>query len=105
MQTPINYKAIFQDLLTQKHPERLSEFQHILKKNSLDELDILTISEKISTTKKAKSENGKYRSYNKSTILKILDYQKKNQLNNAQLANHFGLSRNTVAKWKKTFVV
>ncbi len=81
------------------------KFQDILNKDSLDELDVLTISEKISTTKKAKSENGKYRSYNKSTILKILDYQKTNQLNNSQLAKHFNLSRNTVAKWKKMFLI
>ena len=101
--TSIDYKRIFYDLLAKKHPERLPEFQDILNKDSLDELDVLTISEKISATKKAKSENGKYRSYNKSTILKILDYQKTNQLNNSQLAKHFNLSRNTVAKWKKMF--
>ena len=103
--TSIDYKRIFCDLLAKKHPERLPEFQDILNKDSLDELDVLTISEKISATKKAKSENGKYRSYNKSTILKILDYQKTNQLNNSQLAKHFNLSRNTVAKWKKMFLI
>ena len=103
MQTPINYKAIFQDLLTLKYPERLSEFQEILKKNTFNELDVLEISKKLSSSIETNSENGKYRSYSKSTILKILEYQKKNQLNNAQLASHFGLSRNTVTKWKNLF--
>lgn len=31
------------------------------------------------------------------------DYQKNNNLNSSQLANHFKLSRNTMAKWKKMF--
>lgn len=101
--TTINYKTIFQDLLSIKYPERLSEFQKILNKNSLNELDILTICKKLSACKEVKKENGKYRAYSKPTILKILDYQKKNQLNNSQLAIHFKLSRNTVAKWKKLF--
>ena len=47
----------------------------------------------------------KFRSYKKSDILNILDYQKENGLNNSQLANHFRLSRNTVSKWKKLFLV
>ncbi|HUH25918.1 MAG TPA: helix-turn-helix domain-containing protein [Flavobacterium sp.] len=47
--------------------------------------------------------NQKYRSYDKATIIEILNYQKKNGLNNTQLANHFKLSRNTVAKWERLF--
>jgi DNA-binding transcriptional regulator YiaG len=45
--------------------------------------------------------NQKFRSYKIPDIQKILDYQNKYQLNNSQFANHFQLSRNTVAKWKK----
>ena len=105
METSINYKNIFCDLLTKKYPERLSEFQDILNKDSLNELDVLTISKKLSISKETNTEDGKIRSYSQSTILKILDYQKKNRLNNIQLANHFSLSRNTVAKWKKIFLI
>lgn len=47
--------------------------------------------------------NQKYRSYDKATIIEILNYQKKNSLNNTQLSNHFKLSRNTVTKWKTLF--
>lgn len=45
----------------------------------------------------------RHHSYDLASIIDILEYQKKNQLNNIQLANHFKLSRNTVAKWKKSF--
>ena len=55
--------------------------------------------------RETQAENQKHRSYSKSDILKILDYQKKNNLNNSQLANHFSLSRNTVAKWKRMFII
>ena len=51
-----------------------------------------------------KTENQKFKSYKRSDILKILDYQKKYKLNNSQLANHFNISRNTVTKWKKMFL-
>lgn len=102
--TSINYKSIFCDLLAKKHPEKLSEFQNILNKDSLNELDVLAISKRLSESKETDSENGKYKSYRKSTILKILDYQRKNKLNNSQLANHFSLSRNTIAKCKKMFL-
>ncbi len=102
--TSINYKGIFCDLLAKKYPEKLSEFQKILNKDSLNELDVLAISKRLSESKETDSENGKYKSYCKSTILKILDYQKKNKLNNTQLANHFSLSQNTIAKWKKMFL-
>lgn len=51
-----------------------------------------------------KNINKKHRSYSKSDIIKILNHQKKNQLNNSQLARHFGLSRNTVTKWKRLFL-
>ena len=99
-----NYKNIYCDLLAKKYPEKLPDFQNILNKDVLNELDILAISKQLSASKETDSENGKYKSYSKSTILKILDYQKKNKLNNVQLANHFSLSRNTIAKWKKVFI-
>ena len=70
--TSIDYKRIFCDLLAKKHPERLPEFQDILNKDSLDELDVLTISEKISTTKKAKSENGNWKNELEKKLVKFV---------------------------------
>ena len=43
--------------------------------------------------------------HHKTTILEILQYQKNNNLNNNQLADHFKLSRNTITKWKKIYII
>ncbi len=103
--TSINYKLIYTDLISKKFPEKQSDFQRILSKKSLNEFDVLQISRQLSSGDEADLYNGKHKSYCKNTILKILDFQKKNCLNNSELANHFNLSRNTVARWKKIFQV
>jgi len=101
-----NYKRIYSDIIRKKFPERIEEFQSILSKRNLSFLDIIQLNEKIFQNKKTTyKDNQKHRSYSKSDILQILDYQKKHKLNNIQLANHFRLSRNTVTKWKKMFLV
>lgn len=99
-----NYKNIYCDLLIKKYPEKLPDFQNILNKDVLNELDILAISKQLSASKETDPENGKYKSYSKSTILKILDYQEKNRLNNSQLSGHLNISRNTISKWRKVFI-
>lgn len=102
-----DYKTIYADILHKKHPEKKAECFPLLEKENLSVLDIIELNKKIFgiADKETQAENQKHRSYSKSDILSILDYQKKHKLNNIQLARHFGLSRNTVAKWKKTFVV
>lgn len=105
--TPPNYKRIYTDLIKKKHPEKEISCKSILKKEKLSALDIIKVNQIIfgSTNKDAEADNQKHRSYNKSAIVEILKYQKKNNLNNSQLAIHFKLSRNTVAKWKKMYAV
>jgi len=100
-----DYKRIFTDILTIKFPHKKEECRTLIAKENLSVLNIIELNEKIFGTagKQTEDFNQKHRSYNKSDILKILDYQKKYNLNNSQLANHFKLSRNTVAKWKKCF--
>ena len=101
-----DYKQIFEDILDKKYPEKRAICQTILNKSSLSVLDVITLNKKIfSINKNNETENQKHRSYTKSDILQMLDYQKKHKLNNSQLARHFKLSRNTVSKWKKTFLV
>lgn len=41
--------------------------------------------------------------YDEGHILYILEYQKKNNLSNKDISLKFKLSRNTIAKWKKSF--
>lgn len=103
----INYKRIYQDLLTMKFPDKIRDCQSLLDKKELTGLDIIQLNEKIfdDPNKQTTMYNQQLRSYIKSDILKILEYQDKYQLNNTQLAIHFKLSRNTVAKWKKIFML
>lgn len=100
-----NYRLIYKDLIEQKYPHKKAICATILAKQELTFLDVLELNELIFETvsKKTLEMNQKYRSYDKATIIEILNYQKKNSLNNTQLSNHFKLSRNTVIKWKTLF--
>lgn len=102
----INYKNIFQDVLDKKYPNKKKDCLSLLQKNHLSAIDIMEINKRIfGTTREKNRYNQRHRSYSRSDILSILNYQKKNNMNNIQLANHFNLSRNTVSKWKKMFLV
>ncbi|MFL9832405.1 helix-turn-helix domain-containing protein [Chryseobacterium terrae] len=102
-----DYKKIYKDLLKMKFPEKEEECLSLLQKENFSQLDVIKIEVIIfgKTQNEGLLSNGSHRSYDKSTIFKILDYQKKKNLNNSELAKHYGLSRNTVAKWKKYFRV
>lgn len=102
-----DYKRIYSDMLAKKFPHRKKDFDVFLNKKELSILNIIELNKKIFGTVDKQSEkfNQKHRSYRKSDIMKILDHQKKYKLNNSQLANHFKLSRNTIAKWKKMFYI
>lgn len=97
-----DYRQIYTDILDKKYPHKKEECMPFLQKNTLSVIDILHLNEKIFES--SDKTNHKYRTYKKSDIIKILNYQKKNKLSNSELANHFKLSRNSVAKWKKLFV-
>ncbi|MFP3598664.1 helix-turn-helix domain-containing protein [Chryseobacterium sp. SIMBA_029] len=102
-----DYKKIYTDLVNEKYPEKKEEYKAILSKENFSILDVIECN-KILFTKEDKNTfnfNQKHRTYDRDTILEILDYQKKYRCNNSQLARHFKLSRNTVAKWKRNFQV
>ncbi|WP_419867928.1 helix-turn-helix domain-containing protein [Chryseobacterium sp. CT-SW4] len=100
-----NYKKIYTDIINKKYPEKLTTCKTLLLKNKLSFLDVIKLNQKIFGNNETLSGNQRHRSYDVKTIFEILDYQKKHNLNNSQLAIHFKLSRNTVAKWKKNFAV
>ncbi|PQA95716.1 transposase [Chryseobacterium shigense] len=102
-----DYKRIYNDIIIKEFPNKRDSCMQLLQKESLSVMDILELNEKIFglPNKETFATNQRHRSYTKTDIFKILDYQKKNQLNNSQLAIHFKLSRNTVSKWKRYFVV
>ncbi len=100
-----DYKKIYTDIINKNFADKKEQCAFILEKQKLSMLDVIELNKKIFTTgEENEGFNQRHRSYGKSDILKILDYQKTHQLNNCQLAKHFKLSRNTVTKWKKLFI-
>ncbi|PWN66561.1 transposase [Chryseobacterium oncorhynchi] len=99
-----DYKRIYNDLIDRKYPEKKIEFKSMLEKKTLSTLDIIKLNQRIFGEKEDFILNQKHRSYDKTAILEILDYQKINKLNNKQLALKFNMSRNTIGKWKKIFL-
>ncbi len=101
-----DYKAIYNDIIHKKYPHKIQECLVFLEKRKLSAIDIIALNTKVfgKSDKISEKFNQEHRSYSKSDIFQILDYQKKHKLNNIQLANHFKISRNTVAKWKKIFL-
>lgn len=107
MKNTPDYKKIFNDIINIKFPEKKETCSHLLDKPDLSVLDIIDLNELLfrNSSKENRIFNQKHRSYNESVIYQILEYQKKNRLNNSQLAGHFKLSRNTVTKWKSLFPI
>ncbi|SDI84688.1 helix-turn-helix domain-containing protein [Chryseobacterium jejuense] len=103
LNTGPNYKQIYHDFIAAKCPDKKESVKAFLSKDSLSLSDVLKINQIIFFD--GSSENQKFKSYDKQAIFEILQYQKKHQLNNRQLAAHFKLSRNTVSKWKRIFLI
>lgn len=101
-----DYKRIYLDILEKKFPGKINDCRSLLEKEHLRVVDIQELNQMVFglSDEMIARENRKYCSYSKSDILHMLDYQKKNRLNNIELARYFNLSRNTVAKWKKIFI-
>ncbi|MCF2221499.1 helix-turn-helix domain-containing protein [Chryseobacterium sp. PS-8] len=101
----INYKKIYQDILEMKFPEKKEQCFSVLNKKELSMLDVIDLNQKIfgKSDKQTDVFNQRHRSYDKSAVLKILEYQTVNNLNNSELAKHFKLSRNTITKWRRNY--
>ena len=99
-----DYVKIYSDIIRIKYPDKYEICKDLLSKKQLDALEVITLNNRIfGAEKKYSSINGSFRSYDTNSIFKILDHQKKFNLTNIELAKHFGLSRNTVTKWKKNY--
>ncbi|AYZ12790.1 helix-turn-helix domain-containing protein [Chryseobacterium arthrosphaerae] len=99
-----NYKKIYSDILNAKYAEKIPYCLPILNKKNLSSTDIIRLNKIIFGTE-GNLYNQKHKSYDEPAILEILNYQKIHQCNNSQLAKQFNVSRNTIAKWKKMFLV
>ena len=102
-----NYKRIYTDIIISKYPEKWDSCASILEKPELTALDVIRLNSLIfnNPDKESMISNQKHRSYDETAIMDLLIYQQKNKLNNTQLANHFKLSRNSIAKWKKKYKI
>nr|WP_315031703.1 helix-turn-helix domain-containing protein [uncultured Chryseobacterium sp.] len=98
-----NYKKIFSDLIEAKFPEKRDIFNTFLIKDEFNAMDVLIINKMISKLLKIDNidENQRFKAYGPSDIFEILEYQKRNELNNSELSRQLKISRNTIAKWKK----
>lgn len=94
----INYKRIFQDILDLKFPEKKELRAIVLEKEINDFYDVLSLNKMIFGDE---NKENKHKSYDSSTITKVLKYQQENKLSNIETAQKFNLSRNTVSAWKK----
>lgn len=101
-----NYQRIFQDILNEKFPEKKEILQKIIGQKSFTSFDIIKINQMIFGKPNFDqfSANQKHRSYSKTDILQILDFQQKYKLTNSKVAEHFNVSRNSITKWKKIYL-
>lgn len=102
-----DYKKIYIDLIEKKFPHKKLNCEKLLEKDELSAWDIIKLNEILFGKRKPKvnEKENSLRAFQSDDILEILLYQKKNCLNNTELANHFKLSKNTVSKWNKLFNV
>lgn len=101
-----NYKQIYTDIIKEKYPEKMNDARIKNKIGCMNTvMDVLNLNTLIfgQADGHTESKNQKLRSYDKNSILKILDYQQKNNLSNSMTALHFKMSRNTIAKWRKYY--
>lgn len=100
------YHKLYSDLIRDKFPEKETDLKQYLKKKNWTALDVIQVNEFLFGADKDKQDQAidkKHRAYDQDSIKQILLYQKKNKLSNTALANRYGLSRNSIAKWKKLF--
>lgn len=101
-----DYKKIYTDIIHDKYPHKLELCSGFLAKRSLTSIDIIQLNTLIfGESKLISGKNQKHKVYTKEDILYMLEFQRKNNLNNNELANYFKLSRNTVTKWRKMFSI
>jgi len=99
-----NYKKIYLDIIEKKYPEKFDRCSVILNKKDLNSADILRLNVLIFDKKDIVEKNFlRHKAYNENTIIEILEYQKKNNLNIVQTAKYFNVSRNTISKWKNMY--
>ncbi|MFV0420103.1 MAG: AsnC family protein [Dysgonomonas sp.] len=100
------YHKLYADMIRDKYPHKKLLCAEFLNKENWTALDVIQVDELLFGSDKKKADvrmDHKHRSYDPESIRQILRHQQRNRLNNSQLACKFGLSRNTIARWKQLF--
>lgn len=100
------YKKLYADMIRDKYPEKAALCANFFKKDSWISLDVIRINEILFGSGKESVDvrvDRKHRAYDRDSILEILQYQVKNELTNSAIVEEFGISRNTISKWKIAF--
>ncbi len=105
----INYKTLYLDFFRDSELLPKSIKQQLIKK--LEEDQILSFRTLIhlntiiteNTLQPCNKDSACLKSYDRTFIKDVLDFQKKNELSNVEIALRFKLSRNTVSRWRKIF--
>ncbi|MGU3374283.1 helix-turn-helix domain-containing protein [Chryseobacterium sp. M5A1_1a] len=101
-----DYRQIYTDIIDEVYPEKKSNLQINNKMECIETvMDILILNTLVFGVSKqlTESKSRKLRSYDKKSVLKILEYQRSNRLNNIATAIHFKMSRNTLTKWHRIY--
>ncbi|RNA63301.1 helix-turn-helix domain-containing protein [Chryseobacterium nematophagum] len=101
-----NYHKIYTDIIEIEYPEKLNDpkIKNLLKKLNTT-ADVLKINHLIfKQSKDTLRDNQKLKIYDKKTIIKLLNYQKKHDFSTQYMARKYKISRTTIAKWRKNFL-
>ena len=92
-------------MLRLEHPDKLEEpkIRELLKRLNTSD-DVLKFNERLFEQSKESSKNNqKLKTYDKKTMLKLLQYQRKHGFSTSYMSKKYKISRTTIAKWKKNF--
>lgn len=92
-------------MLKADHPEKLEDpkIQKLLNGLRTTE-EILNFNDLIfEQSKESLKSNQQLKTYDKKTILKLLQYQKKHDFSTSYMSRQYKISRTTIAKWRKMF--
>lgn len=99
-----DFGKIFREMAKRKNlPE--SEQKRIAEQKEWNSLDVIETNEKLFARRNKENLkfNQQHRAYDESSIKKLLEYQKRNKLNNAEMTKMFKLSRTTLLMWQRYF--
>lgn len=100
-----DYEKIYCEIIEKSCPLKKKEINTLFSKKNIKAYDIIELDMLLNAviSKDEQAFNQQHRAYDEDTIKYILEYQSKYALTNIKTSEIFGVSRNTISKWKKLF--